>query len=334
MYVSSVIRILKSPHSSKTTVMTTRLMVEDSQQWDPLPSQDETLGQKYRPSSQTVLSPGMLALCTYYLEPMGLIDTFMRSVLITPIFNGTYMAKPKSEGGIGDDLDRMIARMLKRNWCPTVAKELADMYLGGKPGINTVVEADNIGYNVPFVVWTRRVSVYNGMVDEYKNNYTIEGNDACDFSNTGIADPKINHPEGTKGWACVGFKVLLYSSDPYKNPHKRTCEVAGYPQLGTNNPCRDILRSNRDANPLASELAPMQGPLVQAQLVDTILNAWHMLKTPVFTEFPSTPIAFSMQQFLPLDANAFRERFIQDIRALLGDRFQDSIRVVIMAGPR
>jgi hypothetical protein len=39
----------------------------------------------------------------------------------------------------------MVGRMLKRNWCPTVSKEFEDMYQGGKPGIVTVVEADNAG---------------------------------------------------------------------------------------------------------------------------------------------------------------------------------------------
>jgi hypothetical protein len=39
----------------------------------------------------------------------------------------------------------MVGRMLKRNWCPTVSREFEDMYQGGKPGIVTVVEADNAG---------------------------------------------------------------------------------------------------------------------------------------------------------------------------------------------
>ena len=64
-------------------------------------------------------------------------------MLITPLFNGTFMAKPKVEGGIGDDLDRMIARMLKRNWCPSVSREFADMYQGGKPGITLGRPASN-----------------------------------------------------------------------------------------------------------------------------------------------------------------------------------------------
>ncbi len=120
---------------------------------------------------------------------------------------------------------------------------------------------------------------------------------------------------------------------PYKNPHKRTCEIAGQPQLGNDNPCPDILRANKDPDPMASELAPMQGPMVQAQLVDTVLNAWHMMETPVFTEFPSLPIAFTMQAFLPGDGAAFRLRFIEDVRAVLGKRFGDSIRIVVMQGP-
>ena len=302
-------------------------------QWDPLPSQDRDLGRKYESSTSAVLPELMLTLCTYYLEPMGLIDVFLRSLLITPLFNGTFMAKPKTEGGIGDDLDRMIARMLKRNWCPSVAREWADMYTGGKPGISTVVEADNSGYDTPFVVWTRRVSVYAGMKDEYKENYTIDSTDACSQDSTKIADPEMNHPEDTTGWACVGFKVLSYSRMPYRNPHKRTCEVEGQPQKGSNNPCPDILRSNEDPEPMASELAPMQGPLVQAQLVDTVLNAWHMLTPPVFTEFPSAPMAFAMQAFLPLDADAFRLQFVDDMHGLLGPRFQDTVRVVVVEGP-
>jgi len=303
-------------------------------QWDPLPSQDAQLGEKYLASATVrVLNDFMLTLCTYYLEPMGLIDVFLRSLLITPLLNGTSMAKPKAEGGIGDDLDRMTARMLKRNWCPSVAKEHADLYQGGKPGISTVVEADNNGYDTPFVVWTRRVSVYAGMKDEYDHNYTIDGEDACGKDSTGIADPTMNHPEGTRGWACVGFKVLSYSRMPYKNPHKRTCEVEGQPQKGSNNPCPDILRSNKDPDPPASELAPMQGPLVQAQLVDTVLNAWHMLTPPVFTEFPSAPMAFAMQAFLPLDEDAFRLQFTEDMREVLGARFQDTVRVVVVGGP-
>ena len=44
-------------------------------QWDPLPSQDETLGKKYKSSTSAVLPPFMLALCTYYLEPMGTTTT-------------------------------------------------------------------------------------------------------------------------------------------------------------------------------------------------------------------------------------------------------------------
>ena len=75
----------------------------------------------------------------------------------------------------------------------------------------------------------------------------------------------------------------------------------------------------------------MQGPLVQAQLVDTLLNAWHMLD--VFTEFPSLPIAMTMQAFLPQDVAAFRAQFIQDLRAMLGPRFHDSIRVQVIEGP-
>ena len=302
-------------------------------QWDPLPSQDEKLGTKYRSTTAAKLPPFLLAFCTYYLEPMGLIDSFMRPTLIMPLFNGTFLAKPKEQGGIGDDQERMVARMLKRNWCPSVAKEYQDMYSGGKPGIKTVVEADNNRYNVPFVVWTRRVSVFNGMRDEYKANYTIGSQDACSAQHTGIADAAMNHPEGTTGWACVGFKVLSYSSMPYKNPHKRTCEIPGQPQLGNENPCPDILRANKDPDPMASELAPMQGPMVQAQLVDTVLNAWHMMETPVFTEFPSLPMAFTMQAFLPEDEAAFRLRFTADVRAVLGERFGNSIRLVIMQGP-
>ena len=117
------------------------------------------------------------------------------------------------------------------------------------------------------------------------------------------------------------------------NPHKRTCQVPGEPQRGDNNPCRDILRSNTLASPLASELAPMQGPTVQSQLVDTILSAWHMLDKPVFTEFPSLPIAFVMQDFLPTDAAAFRKKFIADVMVVLGPRFEGTVRIVVVDGP-
>ena len=304
-------------------------------QWDPLPSQDVAFGQKFQSTTSGVLGEFMLVLCTYYLEPMGLVDLFMRPVLIMPLFNGTFLKKPKVQGGIGDDQDRMVARMLKRNWCPSVVKEYQDMYSGGQPGIKTLVAADNAGYNVPFVVWTRRVSVFNGMRNEYNTTYTIEGKDACLEEFTGIADPATNHPEKTEGWACVGFKVLQYSSNPYKNPHKLTCEIPGQPQLGYENPCSDILRSSREPNPMASELAPMQGPMVQAELVDTVLNAWFMINPdkPVFTEFPSLPMAFISQAFLPTDPATFRRRFILDVTDVLGKRFKSSIRVVIMQGP-
>jgi hypothetical protein len=304
-------------------------------QWDPLPSQDVAFGQKFQSTTSGVLGEFMLVLCTYYLEPMGLVDLFMRPVLIMPLFNGTFLKKPKVQGGIGDDQDRMVARMLKRNWCPSVVKEYQDMYSGGQPGIKTLVAADNAGYNVPFVVWTRRMSVFNGMRNEYNTTYTIEGKDACLQEFTGIADPATNHPEKTEGWACVGFKVLQYSSKPYKNPHKRTCEIPGQPQLGSENPCPDILRSSREPNPMASELAPMQGPMVQAELVDTVLNAWFITNPdkPVFTEFPSLPMAFISQAFLPTDPAAFRLRFIERVKEVLGERFKSSIRVVIMQGP-
>ena len=121
---------------------------------------------------------------------------------------------------------------------------------------------------MPFVVWTRRVSVYRGMQDEYDSNYTISGEDACGSQHTGIQVPAMNHPEGTRGWACVGFKVLSYSRKPYLNPHKRTCTVAGQPGLCDSNACPDVFRSSKRTleklgEPLASELAPMQGALVQ-----------------------------------------------------------------------
>ena len=205
--------------------------------------------------------------------------------------------------------------------------------------ITQVVEADNKGYDVPFVVWVRIYSMYDKAA-EYTRNFTIASEPACAASHTGILAPAENHPEGTEGWACVGFKVLSYSRKPYKNPHKRTCEVRGQPQLGKTNPCPDILRAvnytrslGAPASSLAAEVAPMQGPLVVAQLVDTVLNAWHMLPTPVFTDFPSLPMAWVMQAFVPPDAAAWRARFAADVAAVLGDRFRDTVRVVVIQGP-
>ena len=73
-----------------------------------------------------------------YLEPMGFIDLFMRSVVLTPIINGSVLDQPKPLG-LGQDFDRMISRMLRREWCPSVRAEIDDLYTGGKPGIFTVV---------------------------------------------------------------------------------------------------------------------------------------------------------------------------------------------------
>jgi hypothetical protein len=70
--------------------------------WDPLPSQERSItAGKFTPSSAANLPPFLLTLCTYYLEPMGIVDLFMQPMLIMPLFNGTALAKPKAAGGIG-----------------------------------------------------------------------------------------------------------------------------------------------------------------------------------------------------------------------------------------
>ena len=108
-----------------------------------------------------MLPQALLSLCTLYLEPMGLVDLFMRGMLITSLLenNGT-LQQPRAAGGIGSDHARMVGRMLKRNWCPSVAKEHADLFLGGKPGITTVVEADNTGYDVPYIYVYMYMNIY------------------------------------------------------------------------------------------------------------------------------------------------------------------------------
>ena len=62
-----------------------------------------------------MLPQALLSLCTLYLEPMGLVDLFMRGMLITSLLenNGT-LQQPRAAGGIGSDHARMVGRMLKR----------------------------------------------------------------------------------------------------------------------------------------------------------------------------------------------------------------------------
>jgi hypothetical protein len=72
---------------------------------------------------------------------MGFVDLFMRSVLVTPVLNGTFLAQPYPQG-IGADFGRMVSRMLKRDWCPSALAEWSAMYTGGKPGMFELVDAD------------------------------------------------------------------------------------------------------------------------------------------------------------------------------------------------
>ncbi|EKX34460.1 hypothetical protein GUITHDRAFT_166216 [Guillardia theta CCMP2712] len=304
--------------------------------WDGLPSEDETLTTKFVSSAMKVLSPTKLQLCYYYLEPMGLADLFLKSVIYTPLLNGTYLDQPQP-AGIGENYQRMLARMISWPWCDAVYKEYIDLYFGPSPGIAFVYAGDAAKYDIPMVVWSRYNSVYQNMlnvVDDVK--YTIGGQDACLQENTNIQNPAVNHPEGTKGWQCVQFHILSYSKKPFLNPNKRTCFVKGKPELGNNNPCPDIYRSMYNG----TELAPMQGTMVQAELVDTILNAWQMLNYTA--NFPSTPFAlvfqgFSPQQLSPpgcvISIDNFRSVIKQKLIAVLGLRFEGLAQIELIEGP-
>eukprot|EP00960_Hanusia_phi_P032024 749620-Hanusia_phi.AAC.3 len=298
--------------------------------WDALPSEDETFNQKFKSSASTLYSLPMLQLCKSVLEPMGIIDLFLRQSLLTSILNGTALDQP-APNGIGSDYGRMVSRMLRRSWCPAVAQEYRDLYLGSKPGIFDLVTADTSRYNIPFVIWARSDSIFSKVTA-----YTIDGLDACLQQFTEILNPDINHPEGTSSWDCVQFKVLHYSKKPYTNPYKRTCEIVGQAQLGSNNPCPDILRSISNG----TEIAPLQDASVQAELVDTVLNAWNLLGFS--TAFPSNPFALTFQGFVPgtcfragcLDSpQQWRSKFAADVAAVLGVRFQGLVQVVVLEGP-
>eukprot|EP00960_Hanusia_phi_P004579 133281-Hanusia_phi.AAC.1 len=304
--------------------------------WDGLPSEDETLSTKFVSSTMNVLSPSKLQLCYYYLEPMGLADMFLRNLIYTPLLNGSYLNQPQPVG-IGESYQRIMSRMIGWSWCEAVHREYVDLYFGPSPGIAYVYAGDQLRYDIPMVVWSRYNSVYQNMlnvVDDAK--FTISGQDACLQQYTKIQDPAVNHPEGTRGWQCVQFHVLSYSKQPYLNPNKRTCYVEGKPELGNNNPCPDIYRSIYNG----TELAPMQGTMVQAELVDSILNAWQMLNYTA--QFPSTPFAlvfqgFSPQQLSPpgclVSVDRFRLVIEQKLVGVLGQRFQGLAHVQLIEGP-
>lgn len=301
--------------------------------WDALLTEDTTLGVKFTTPQNGALPGGLMDICTMYLEPMGIIDLFMRSMVFDSILKGVN-GSPKPEG-MGSDYDRMISRMLRREWCPSVKAEVTDLYTGGKPGIFTVVDADIARYEKPMVIWARGLSVYTNQSESLKN-YTIEGISACAPSHTQILDDAVNHPEHTRGWQCVQFKALHYSTMPYLNPHKRTCEIIGQPQLGAQNPCPDIFRSIN-----GHELAPLQGPAVVAELANTILDAWSMIGDGFTTEVPSDPIAYTFQGFppgcthnwCPLPPEEWTAAFQADVERVLGARFSGTVSVKVITGP-
>lgn len=153
---------------------------------------------------------------------------------------------------------------------------------------------------------------------------------------TGIQNSAFDHPEGTQGWQCVQFSILGSSFLPYKNPHKRTCAIKGDPAAGNFNPCIDITRSKAGG----TELAPMQGPAVVAELVDTVLDAWYQLGFS--TSYPSNPFAIMFQGFAPglcftggctEGVTSWKETFVKNLMVVLGPRHSNQIWIEMLDGP-
>eukprot|EP00286_Rhodomonas_abbreviata_P001414 CAMPEP_0181289360 /NCGR_PEP_ID=MMETSP1101-20121128/842_1 /TAXON_ID=46948 /ORGANISM="Rhodomonas abbreviata, Strain Caron Lab Isolate" /LENGTH=2547 /DNA_ID=CAMNT_0023393579 /DNA_START=238 /DNA_END=7881 /DNA_ORIENTATION=- len=243
---------------------------------DPLPAEFGGI-----PSiQQKTLSPFLMTLCTRFLQPVGLMYTFLPSVVSRLFTEKTrYALNQEDNDEPLNDFQMMTNRMFERQWCKSVYAEWNGLYTGDIKGIESVAKADRERYQVPTLIWVRDKNRMDGATSQQKI-YEWEGYDPAAASVAADDEGNINGTrrrlyygrnrgrrlltdecEGCFTWDEVQLELLKKFDNAWINPFTARPDI----MKGDKASCAALE---------CSEYTPLENA---REIYDGVLDMWNML---------------------------------------------------------